>query len=216
MINPTITETLERLVSGQVLCNTSAKACCDLMEDSYQRGLVNDSLALFGREMVKTSDGLGIYAAYRDISGPGVRMKVQSKFEKVATDWEALCYWLKLTKKLKGNNCPLQAGDILNISTLLENIENSVSSQNEIDKIAKRFSKVSVKKDTKSKLEAIINYLKNNGFLVSKGTTGSVYQATARWSLLFDQMEYIQREENIFDEEVIEAPVVEEEQRELF
>jgi hypothetical protein len=197
------TETLERLLAGDVICEIAFRKGFDLLCDPNQFQILNDTLMLMGRQMAKTEDGVGYYAVYRDLSDAGRRRRVQTRFEKVAGEWEGLCYWLRLTRKVSDDPYPLHAGDVLTLSSLLESVEESTSSQKDVERIAKRL-KAGGGRDPKMQLEGILKRLEDKGYLVPHGASGAAWKATSRWSLLMEQMAYVQRQESIMIEEAEE------------
>lgn len=213
--NPAFAKTMERLLSGEVICEIAYREGFDLLNDPRQFTLINDTLTHMGRRLAKTEDGVGYYAVYRDLNDPGLRRSIQNRFARIAGDWEPLCHWLKLTRKISHDRYPIHAGDMLSLSNLLASVEDSVSSQKDVEKIARRF-KVSTRKDTKSQLEGILKHLEDEGYLVPYGASGASYKATSRWSLLMEMMAYIQRQEGILAEEVADDEMTEEPQGGLF
>ncbi|MBS9405343.1 hypothetical protein KG088_17155 [Halomonas sp. TRM85114] len=201
--NTTFAETMERLLAGDVICEIAFRKGFDLICDPHQFRILNDTLMLMGRQLAQTEDGVGYYAVYQDLSDAGRRRRVQTRFEKAAGEWEGLCYWLRLTCKVSHDHYPIHAGDVLTLSSLLESIEDSVSSQQDVEKIARRL-KAGGRRDTKSQLEGILQRLEDKGYLVPQGVSGASWKATSLWSLLMEQMAYVQRQEGIMIEEADE------------
>ena len=102
------------------------------------------------------------------------------------------------------------AGDVIKESILLSAIENSASLGLQLEKIADKLQRAKGAINTKNRLRSVLDYLCTQGFLVSTSTSGAIYIATAKWSLLYDELEFI----HSFDgfEEVSTQPV----QTELF
>ncbi|AXQ98784.1 hypothetical protein [Pseudoalteromonas piscicida] len=92
----------------------------------------------------------------------------------------------------------------LHESELLSAIEESSSLNLQLDNIAHQFNRAQKSTEVKSKLRSILNFLENEKYFTSIGNTGSVYIATAKWSLIYDQLEFIRMYDGFEEEEPVE------------
>ena len=211
MSNATFRHVIEKLLQGELLCEVSDEPgyLYLQLEDNLDR--VNQHLAVLGRGVALTSDMTGYYCVYLDVEDKGVRNRLNHQFHALATKWEALLMWLRLTRQLSPEAHPLSARDILKESELLGAIESSSALQAELESIAQRFQ-IRGKVDPRTRLNQLLRFLEKEGFLVERHP--SVYQATARWSMLQDQMEFIRQQEGIqlADREYDQASAQEQEQ----
>jgi hypothetical protein len=97
------------------------------------------------------------------------------------------------------------AGHRLNESELLQAIEESTALNSQLDDIASRFKIQSKALESKSKLRTIIKYLTDSEYLKVLGSTGSVFIATAKWSLMYDQLEFVLQYEGVNEDVVVQT-----------
>ncbi|MEF1304255.1 hypothetical protein QTO17_20430, partial [Vibrio owensii] len=76
------------------------------------------------------------------------------------------------------------------------------SLQNQLDHIAHKLKRAHKGKESKTKLRSILDYLVQEGYFVSPSSTGSLFIATAKWSLLYETLEFIAASEGMLEIEV--------------
>ena len=108
-----------------------------------------------------------------------------------------------MVRNIDSDSRPIDAGTRLNESELLAAIEESSSLSTQLENIAHKFKKGGKSSESKVKLQTVIQYLSDQQYLMPIGSSGSVYIATAKWSLLYDQLEFIRSHEG-YSEEVNE------------
>lgn len=183
--------TFKLLMSKTVICEVAHPAEHAYLSITIECAEMNQYLSRLKRRIEKTRDGMGFYCVYIDVDTPEKRKQVLSDFEKITSTLEGIVEWLKLARNIDSDSLPLRAGSKLLESTLLAAIEESSSLRFQLELIAKKLKRAQTSKESKSKLRSVLDYLVNEGYLVSKASTGSIYQATAKWSLVYDQLEFI-------------------------
>lgn len=209
MSNQTFRATVEALLEGKILCSVSNSALYQYLCNDSSLDEVNQYLVRLGRGVARTYDHAGFYCVYLDIESRGVRRETIAHFERLATDWEALLIWLRLTRQVSTNAHPISAGDVVRESELLASIESSPDQQKDLEDIINRFRIKGRASGPREQLSRIIDYLKTEGFLIEMSEM--TYMGTARWSMLQEQMEFIREQDGIE-----EAKASEEEQEALF
>lgn len=209
MSNQTFRATVEALLEGKILCTVSSSTLYQYLCNESSLDDVNQYLVRLGRGVARTSDHAGFYCVYLDIESRGVRRETITHFERLATDWEALLIWLRLTRQVSTNAHPISAGDVIRESELLASIESSPDQQKDLEDIISRFRIKGRASGPREQLSRIIDYLKTEGFLIEMSEM--TYMGTARWSMLQEQMEFIREQDGIE-----EAKASEEEQEALF
>ncbi len=202
--------TVELLLKGKVICDISHKEEARYLQDEKHLEEVNVFLIKLHRMVSKTSDGRGFYCVFTELNDEKKRRLVRTQLDSDFTNFNALVDWLRLTRNINSEARPLMAGDVIKESILLSAIENSASLGLQLEKIADKLQRAKGAINTKNRLRSVLDYLCTQGFLVSTSTSGAIYIATAKWSLLYDELEFI----HSFDgfEEVSTQPV----QTELF
>jgi len=76
-------------------------------------------------------------------------------------------------------------------SELLAAIEESNSLKLLLESIAQKLKAGGKSTEARAKLTAVIKYLVDHSYLKTMGGAGTQFVATAKWSLLYDQLEFI-------------------------
>ena len=188
---------MEKLLAGDVICEATAEPFYKYLKDPIHEKNVDEYLRRIGRVLRSTPDCSGYYAAYRDLSSPSVKQQIKKQFSEAMNDLEPLVRWLRLAVSAEKAGAPLQPGDTLRGSELLEAIENAPALGNELDRLSKTrlFSNSST--GPKKQLDSILKRLCDNGYLVTKGTSGSVFIATGKWARLYELLQFIATHEQL-------------------
>lgn len=192
---------LEKLLAGNVICEITAEPLYKYLEDPTHQQEVDGYLRRIGRVLCSTQDGSGYYAAYRDISNSSVKLQIKRQFSEAMNDLEPLIRWLRLAVSAEKTGAPLQPGDTLRGSELLEAIENAPALVDELDRLSrtKLFSNAST--GPKKQLDSILKRLCDNGYLATRGASGSVFIATGKWARLYETLQFIAVHEHLDGEE---------------
>ncbi len=198
MSNTTFGHAVEMLLQGKLLCEVSDPESYLYLQSEAVLDTVNQYLSKLGRGVAMTKDQAGFYCVYLDVEDSATRSKLTRQFSQLATRWEALLLWLRLTRQLSASSHPVGYKDTLKESELLASIEQSTSLQAELESIVNRFQ-IKGRSGPRNRLAELLKFLCVEGFLIE--LSPSIYQGTARWSMLQDQMEFIQNQDGIQIEE---------------
>lgn len=192
---------IEKLLAGHVICEVTAEPLYKYLMDPVHEKNVDEFLRRIGRVLRPTQDRSGFYAAYRDLSSPSVKQQIKKQFSESINDLEPLIRWLRLAVIAVKANAPLQPGDTLRGSELLGAIESAPALGNELDRLSRTrlFSNSST--GPKKQLDSILRRLCDNGYLVTKGGTGSVFIATGKWARLYEELQFIASHEQLDSDE---------------
>ncbi|MEZ9140515.1 MULTISPECIES: condensin complex protein MksE [unclassified Shewanella] len=188
---------IETLLNGDVVCEASQPELYRYLLDHENLNSIQKFLHQIGRKIITTRDKAGFFCAYKDLSNPKHRADVKRQFEIIQASFEGLILWLRLVRRTDPDSRPIEAGYRLLESELLAAIEDSASLNSQLDEIAHRLRRDHKSTESKSKLRGILKYLTEHGFLISVGGSGAVYIATAKWSLVYDQLDFICQFEGI-------------------
>ena len=182
---------IEHFLGMNVICEVGTPEEFHYLEDPMNFDKVHRFLMQIGRSIVKTRDQKAYYCVYTTLDDNEKRRTAQRQFDAVMSDFDGLVDWIRLVRNVSDNARPLETGDHLKESELLQAIENSNSISEQLERIAQKFKRAQGSLTTKNKLRSVLAYLKDRGFFIVAGTTGSVFTATGKWSLLYDELEYI-------------------------
>jgi hypothetical protein len=188
---------IEALLNGEVLCEVTENELFRYLSDHENLSSIQKYLHQIGRKVITTRDKAGFFCAYRDLSNPKHRAAVKRQFEGAQGALEGLILWLRLVRRTDPDSRPIEAGYRLMESELLAAIEGSASLNSQLDEIAHRLRRDQKSIESKTKLRGLLKYLTDHGFLKSIGGSGAVYIATAKWSLIYDQLDFICQFEGI-------------------
>lgn len=193
--------TFRLLMAKKVICEYSSPLEHAYLSDTSDRSDMNQYLSRIGMTIVKTQDGLGFYCGYESIDNTRKKNEVLKDFETFSQTMEGIVAWLKLARNIDLDSKPIMAGGKLSESELLAAIEESNSLQNQLNHIAHKLKRGNKSKESKTKLRSILDYLVQEGYFISPFSTGSLFIATAKWSLLYETLEFIAINEGMLESE---------------
>jgi hypothetical protein len=198
MSSETFTTLIETLLAGKIICEASAEHLYRYLEDEYNAREVDDYLRRIGRTLVTTEDKAGFYAAYTNLDRQESRREVRQLFREAANDLEPLVHWLRLVRAADPSGTPLSCGDVLRESELILAVENAPSLAQRVERLSRSGLFSNQASGPKKQISAIVRKLCENGYVVERG---NVYLATARWSRLYELMDFIATHEHLDTEE---------------
>jgi len=201
---------IESLLSQEVICEVSNAENFNYLEKQEHQDEVSEFLHRIGRKVIKTRDQKGYYCVFSSIDSQKKRNAVLRQFEHVIANLEGLIDWVRLVRSIDSDARPIEPGLRIYESEFLAAIEESSSLKVQLESIAKKLKRSPNSNEARTKLRSILQYLVEENFLNSMGSSGSVFIATAKWSLIYDQLEFIRCYDGFEDE------VVHEEQQGLF
>lgn len=191
-------ECIERLLRGEIIDIWLDKSLySDLCQpDNLQE--INHFLSRLNRNCVRSNDGNGFYCAYLDIESPEIRKIIQRQFNDFVLRIEPIVQWVRLCRTLTNGSKPIEYGDIISKGQLLTSVEQSHLGSEQLKKLAQKVAKQSTSTNASDQLQYVLNYLQDEKYLILAGhDAGTTYRATAKWSLFYEQLEYISACEQI-------------------
>lgn len=192
---------IEELLVGKVICEITAEPLYKYLDDPAHKQDVDSYLRRIGRVLCSTQDGSGYYAAYRDVSNPSAKLQIKREFSESINDLEPLVRWLRLAVSAEKSGTPLQPGDTLRESELLKAIENAPALVDELARLSRARFFSNTNTVPKRQLDSILKRLCDNGYLVTRGVTDSVFIATGKWARLYEILQFIAAHEHLDGEE---------------
>lgn len=194
--------TVTALLSGRVICAISHEEEHSYLRDERRFEDVDSYLHRMGRRVRRTSDGQGFYLVYNALDN-GHQKEVQQHFNTFVGKLDGLIAWLRLSRGVMGEAKPMEYGEVIRESELLGAIEESAPLEAQLSVVAQKLNPNSSKQNAKGKLSSVLNYLRDEQFLVlTGGRAGTVYRATAKWSLLYEQLNFIRQHDGLLISEV--------------
>lgn len=198
-MSQTFSQITLRLLSGHVIDKITEPVMMGWLEEESNLANMQDYLAKMNRQVLMTSDKQGAHLGYVDIHEKDSNKAIRESFNKMSVLLYPLVLWLRLVRGATDSSRPLQAGDMIKLSDLLASIESSKQLELQLADITAKLGRQT--KEAKKQLNSLIDYLENEGYLHSVSSTGALYKATAKWSLLYDQLEYISKYQHLHPSE---------------
>lgn len=202
--NPLFERTVTALLAGEVVCEYRHEdlATYLVVPDNQER--VADFLNQMNRTLRQTSSRDAWVCAYHDLSDASAREGVRQHFRETANHLEALVQFLRLVMNVETKDRPIAAGEHLSEGKLIEQIAGTPTLEEKLRSLTEKRLFSTKKQDVASRVRSVMDTLVSKGYLVRFGTSGTIYQATGKWSLLYDMMSFIQTHEGIPTETVDE------------
>ncbi|WP_318493355.1 hypothetical protein [Photobacterium leiognathi] len=189
------TNVIETLLEGKVVCSVAFPNEHHYLSDPANYLLVDQYLRQIDRSIATTSDNAGYLMVFKGGYSAAKKRQLASVFKEVESQLSVIIGWLRFARNVAPDSNPLAVGETLNESELLAAIESSRPLSDELTAISNKLGRSIKSTEVKRKLSSVLAYLCEQDFLINMNQTGSVYQATAKWSLIYDLMEfYIHRE----------------------
>ncbi|MDO6720786.1 hypothetical protein Q4575_15335 [Psychrosphaera sp. 1_MG-2023] len=192
---------IEALLNQNVICEVTDLESFTYLDNSENENSVSNFLHRVGRKVIRTRDKKGFYCVFSSIEETKKRNAVERHFDNVIVNLEGLINWLKLVRNADNESRPIEAGMRLHESELLAAIEESSSLNLQLDNIAHQFNRAQKSTEAKSKLRSILHFLVGEKYFTCIGNTGAVYVATAKWSLIYEQLEFIRMYDGFDDDD---------------
>ena len=190
-------EVVQLLLSGAVICEISDPNLFDYLGDDSVTDAINGYLKPLNRCIRLTTDHKGYLCAYRDIEHRDAKTAARQQFKEAAEDMHSLIHWISLVLSLDSSKGPIQPGVQLNYSKLLEGIERSQARLLELENLSQKGRFKSTASSPRDRLKQVFKVLCEKGYLISCGQSGSTYLATAKWSWLYDLLDFIRQHEDM-------------------
>ncbi len=198
MNHQSFADCIERLLRGEIIDAWINKSLYTDLCQPENLDEINAFLSKLNRLCVCSNDGNGFYCTYINIDHPDIRKVIQRQFNEFVAKIEIIVQWMRLCRPLTNDSKPIEYGDVISKGQLLTGIEQSQLASEQLKKVAQKIAKQSVSTNASDQLQLVLSYLEEEKYLILAGhDAGTTYRATARWSLFYEQLEYISACEQI-------------------
>lgn len=197
VFQPRFAEVVRELLQGGVICPHRTLDMFKYLEVKENREAVDDHLFALGLKTAATQEGEAYYAAYAQLDTSQARQSVNRTFTSFVVDLEGMVNWLRFYRGITDMGRPLCAGDEVRESEMLAYIEDSSSSLKQLEDIAIQLKVGGKSAEPKVRLSNILRDLVKRDLLVPVGSTGSVYIATAKWTLVYEVLDFIHERDGL-------------------
>lgn len=160
---------------------------------------VNEYLEKISRQCVMTQEGGGFYLVYMDSDDKENKKVVKEQFEKFVKTIEPMVRFLQLC--LNATDTHILTGERIDFSLVLAFVDNSPVAKEELSQIVRLLGRSSV--GVKAELTSILDVLEKEGYLHPLNDDKTIFKATAKWELFYEQIRYIGQCQNIIKQEPV-------------
>ncbi|MDP4533501.1 hypothetical protein Q9252_15250 [Marinobacter salarius] len=195
--NPLFERTVTALLGGEVLCEYRHEDLVTYLSIPDNQARVEQFLNQMNRKLRQTNTRDAWVCAYQDLSSSGAKESVRHQFKEVANHLEALVQFLRLVMHVETGDRPVFPGDHISEGKLIQEISSTPTLEEKLRSLTEKRLFYTKNQDVAKRVRAVMEALVKEGYLVRFGTAGTVYQATGKWSWLYDMMSFIQTHEGI-------------------
>lgn len=187
---------LERLLSGQFICQVSDETSWRQLKQPAFAEAINDMLAPLNRVLATAADGNVFYTAYQSLGDPE-RRHLGQQFQEIASQLRPLTEWLLLVQSTTGQDAPMSEGSPLRLTELQTVIEDTPALAEHLARLARYrlFNSTSPQPD--QQLRQIFKRLTEMGYLIKPNPERLVFLATGKIDYLFEVIRFIDESENL-------------------
>jgi len=197
--DPMFSETTQLLLKGKFICEVSHEKYFSYLGNETVQQRVNQYLIQIDRELAQTSDEKAYFCAYSDVQSDVIQRIIRAQFKEAANHLESFVKWIRLMMTINPVGIPISAGEILNKSTILASVEQTPSHFESLKQLTRSSYFKSNASDASGLIKTVLSKLVESEYLISVGRSGTQFQATAKWSWLYDVMAFIQAHEDLGD-----------------
>lgn len=191
---------VNHLITGNTIDSFTKKPMAEALSDPLALEELNQFLSFIGKKCIRTMDGYCFYCVHLDARNHKDRQaQVEKQFAENYNRVMPIVEWLRLIRNSYSGNRVMVSGDEISFSKLLYETENSTLIQKQLKDLMFKIGKSST--DLKDMINDVFKYLVAQEYLVPTGNTGLNYQATGKWSVFYEESEYMLEHNNINYEE---------------
>lgn len=193
----------QALMQGTFVCQYSHPDLYAYLQKPPHLTEMERYLGKLGLTLSQLNDGEGYYCSYQQPQEYLPELKQQ--FKNIIESLKPLVSFLRLIQQATNNDDVIRAGDLLRLAEIQSIVENSPPLDQQLNKIvgANLFKSSSVAID--GKLKQVFKRLLELDYLTQANPTRQIYQATSKWTLLQEQIDFINDVEKLSLETVAEV-----------
>lgn len=190
--SPVYTDTLKRLLQGEVLCPWSTPEQARLLQDSEVRSQVDEWVRALGYELAETSGGSGYYLVHARVDEPA-RADATRLFREIMVSLREHLNVISLLMEATDADAALAPGQVIRPNQVVAAAEESPSLRDQLGKLKTSKPQSGIRQQ----VDALIKALKDEGLIVPARQDGEAYYFTSRVELIQDVIVFIQENEGL-------------------
>jgi hypothetical protein len=194
---------VKQLLEGQFICEYQNYDGFHYLQNHSEK--VDTFLQQLNYRLSHTPQKSAFYASYQTIDS-NARKDISKVFHQFKTELQAVVAWLNLMMSVLNQESALMSGDTLYFVKLLQTLEQNSSQAEQLRSFSKFKDFNSTDVSLKSRLEKLLNTLKNWGYLVLIDSDTLIYKVTGKLDYFYQALEFIQEHEKLPIEQSDEEP----------
>lgn len=190
--SPVYTDTLKRLLQGQVVCAWSAPECARILQDQQQRRRIDDWMIDLGCRLAETSGGAGFYLVHNRVD-ESARQDATKLFREIMGSLREQLLVISVLMEATNPDMALAPGDTLWPNKVVAAIEENPNLKEQLATLSSSRPQATIRQQ----VDTLVRSLRDAGIIVAARQEGEVYYYTARVELIQDMIVFIQENENL-------------------
>lgn len=196
MINKRLMIIANKLLEGYLIDQWNDFENYEFLNNTSYLEELNNHIEFLGKKCIQTPCGGGYFLVYLDIHDLHIKKVITKQLEENVMKLEPFIDWLRLFRKAGGRNEPLIGGDRITSGEILVEVEKSKHVQKGLKELSAKIGKTA--STVKDQINGVLQFLVQREYLVPVGVVGTEYLATSRWSIFYEELQYI-AEHNAID-----------------
>lgn len=191
-------QVIKLLQQGTVICDYTHRALFERLSDERYLHAVNGWLRPLNMVTRKTADGEAFIATWLRTNDPEAVRATQAMFNQAAGLVRHVIGWLAITIEGTPERRPIRAGQIITEAQLLYRMEKTPTLNSRLTELTSHGPWKSTANEVSARLRHLLSKLVADGYLLQlerngygEKTTGTEYQATGKWSVFYEMLEFI-------------------------
>jgi len=195
----------KKLINGKFICEYSYP---DEHAFLLKPGMADEMMAYLEKMEFTLStpqEGNGFYCSY--LLPKNNQADLKKQFIEIISSLSPLVNFLTLVQQSCGDDDIIRPGDVMRMTELQGVIEDTTALSTQLDKIVSHSLFRSTSSTVEGKLKQVFNRLIEMDYLVSSNPAHQIYTATSKWSLLIDQIRFINDTEQLSLEKLVDETI---------
>lgn len=196
---------LNALLAGKIISAYTDKEYFDILQQTHALEEINTILHEFDKRCVVSNNYTAFFCVYsRKNLTKGEIEIIRKQFEESKFRLEFIALWAEFCRsELSKNSLPVQSGDLFSYTDLLRVTDESSIARAKLGDLIKRIKRNS--STIKEQVNSVLQYLVDQEYLVATGNNGVSYLATGKWSVMYDELDFMCQHHNLaFDTPEVE------------
>ena len=188
---------LNTLLAGKIISEYTHKELFNALRQTHVLEEINETLHVLDRRCVMSTNNSAYFCVYSRSNLTKEQAEIVRKhFEESKFRLEFVVSWAEFCRsELSKNSLPIQSGDIISYTDLLRVTDESSIAKAKLADLIKRIKRNS--STIKEQVNSVLQYLVDQEYLVPTGNNGVAYLATGKWSVMYDELEFMCHHHNI-------------------